>query len=118
MSRATSTSAPVTTVLADRHECQDCGKIVATHALDPIRHLHERVSEGEDMPSGQCPACGALCHPVAVTFSQRVKVGATAVQEWARIQDEPAIVALTSGELKRLLHVALRRADAFAATPT
>lgn len=44
--------------------CQNCGrKWLDGHLVNPIPHLHERVAAGEPMPSGECPTCGALCHP-------------------------------------------------------
>src|SRR5512142_2728652 len=49
---------------ATYHECWDCGSIWPTQGLAPIRDLSERVEEGEPIPSGECPECGALCHPV------------------------------------------------------
>lgn len=46
------------------NECQNCGLIVHDDELRPIRDLGQRVAAGEPMPSGECPACGALCQPV------------------------------------------------------
>ena len=46
------------------HECQNCGSLWATAQLQAIRHYWMRVEEGEPEPSGECPDCGALCHPV------------------------------------------------------
>src|SRR4029077_6424586 len=47
------------------HECQNCGKKFTEDKLaDYSGGFWERVSPGEIMPSGQCPSCGALCHPV------------------------------------------------------
>src|SRR3990167_1944713 len=45
-------------------ECQNCGKNRDADELHPIRDIHERVTAGEPMPAGECPDCGALCHPV------------------------------------------------------
>jgi hypothetical protein len=47
-----------------RYECQNCGKEWTKQELNEIaaRHLPERVSEGEPMPAGECPTCGANCH--------------------------------------------------------
>lgn len=44
--------------------CQNCGKTWDDSQLVEARRLWERVSPGEPMPSGECPACGALCHPI------------------------------------------------------
>ena len=48
--------------------CQNCGKVLGRSALIPfeqIKDLHERVGPGEVVPFGECPDCGALCHPVS-----------------------------------------------------
>lgn len=50
--------------LSEPHECQKCERWWAEADLDQVRHLSMRVSPGEPMPSGQCPECGAVCHPV------------------------------------------------------
>ena len=49
----------------DRSKCQNCGRIWKDSELHDIDRLHERVSPGEPMPSGECPVpdCGALCQP-------------------------------------------------------
>lgn len=45
--------------------CDDCrakwedDEVVPLHR---VRHLFERVDEGGPMPSGECPACGALTY--------------------------------------------------------
>jgi hypothetical protein len=46
-----------------KHECQDCGKKWDEAQLREVKHLLERVAPGEPMPSGECPECGAVCHP-------------------------------------------------------
>lgn len=48
------------------HQCQNCRKTFTSDQLrEDIPHYHERVAEGEEEPSGECPDCGALCHPVS-----------------------------------------------------
>ena len=32
--------------------------------VNPIPDLAQRALPGEPMPSGECPACGAVCQPV------------------------------------------------------
>jgi len=48
----------------EMHECANCGKQWPLEKLKEIKHLTERVAPGEIMPSGECPECGAVCHPV------------------------------------------------------
>lgn len=45
-------------------ECQNCGKVWPVARLDDIEDVHSRVGVGEPMPAGECPECGAVCHPV------------------------------------------------------
>jgi len=45
--------------------CENCEKVWQDSQLSAIEDVHERVAPGEPMPSGQCPECGAVCHPVA-----------------------------------------------------
>lgn len=49
---------------AELSECQNCGMRWAEDDLRVVRHLTMRVLPGEPMPSGECPECGAVCHPV------------------------------------------------------
>jgi hypothetical protein len=46
------------------HECQNCQTMWDKSVLNPIKDIGQRVAPGEPMPSGECPDCGALCHPV------------------------------------------------------
>lgn len=48
-------------------ECQDCGREWEEDDLYPVEDISERVAPGEPMPSGECPWCGAVCHPVEDT---------------------------------------------------
>lgn len=45
-------------------QCENCCEVWPDDGLDPIENLHERVAPGERMPSGECPDCGCLCHPI------------------------------------------------------
>jgi hypothetical protein len=47
-------------------ECQDCGKWFPQEDLDFIDDPTLRIEPDEPQPSGQCPDCGALCHPVTL----------------------------------------------------
>lgn len=44
-------------------ECQDCRRLIDDELVVPIPDLEQRVAPGEPMPSGECPHCGAVCHP-------------------------------------------------------
>jgi hypothetical protein len=44
-------------------ECQNCWGQWEYSELNPIKDIMERVAPGEPMPAGECPECGALCHP-------------------------------------------------------
>lgn len=49
------------------HRCDNCCAEYG-EGMDfgpEIPHFWERVSPGETMPSGECPACGSLCHPIS-----------------------------------------------------
>ena len=45
------------------HACQNCGRVWEADELLEIADLSARVAAGEPVPSGECPACGALCQP-------------------------------------------------------
>lgn len=51
----------------DMCACQNCSWTGPAEALKPVPEIGilERVAPGEPMPAGECPECGALCHPVA-----------------------------------------------------
>lgn len=44
------------------HQCQNCERTFTADQLREIQDFHERVAPGEEVPSGECPDCGALCH--------------------------------------------------------
>ena len=46
------------------HLCGDCRRKWWVKELKPIKDVLERVEPGESMPSGECPECHALCHPM------------------------------------------------------
>jgi hypothetical protein len=48
-----------------KHECQNCGKVWDASLLNDICDIGERIAVGEAVPSGECPICDALCHPVS-----------------------------------------------------
>lgn len=72
LSRAAGTKSAVHNVLMEKafsedgelHECGNCGAYWPFESLNDIHKLYERVQPGEIMPSGECPKCGSLCHPV------------------------------------------------------
>ena len=43
-------------------ECQNCSWYGLETELQPIKDLAERVEQGETVPAGECPKCGALAH--------------------------------------------------------
>ncbi|SRR6266700_33880 len=47
-----------------QNQCANCGRRWSESYLTEVKNLHQRVSPGEIMPSGECPVCGALCHPI------------------------------------------------------
>jgi hypothetical protein len=50
----------------DLSVCQNCETEWPTSILPAVQDITQRVSPGEPMPSGECPSCGAVCHPQAV----------------------------------------------------
>ena len=52
--------------------CQNCCQTWRDDQLAEITHgIWERVSPGELMPSGECPECGALCHPIKNALTEQ-----------------------------------------------
>lgn len=50
---------------ADLHSCANCEMLWKSEELEEITHgIWERVQPGEIMPSGECPNCTCLCHPI------------------------------------------------------
>lgn len=45
------------------YECQNCDRICIESELYPLANVLDRVAVGEPMPAGECPECGAVCHP-------------------------------------------------------
>lgn len=42
--------------------CANCDWTGAQSDTAEIRDFWSRVEPGEEMPAGECPECGALCH--------------------------------------------------------
>jgi len=66
-----------------KHLCQNCDKTWNDDEVEdfPEQHIHERVAPGEPMPSGECPDCGAACHPVKVKFNHAFHVAFEVISE-------------------------------------
>ena len=43
--------------------CGDCLQVWPDEQLEEIHNLTDRMEAGDTYPSGECPACGALCTP-------------------------------------------------------
>ncbi len=53
--------------------CQACNRLYVEGEMVPLeelKNLLERITPGEQVPSGECPDCGALCHIVDSPFLQ------------------------------------------------
>jgi hypothetical protein len=50
-------------VVESGHYCQNCEWRGPAAELKDIKDYDQRVAEGEPVPSGECPECGALCQP-------------------------------------------------------
>lgn len=60
----------------DMSKCQNCDLVWADSILiNPIPDLSMRVAPGEIMPSGECPACGAVCHTVKKSKKAKARQG-------------------------------------------
>jgi len=44
--------------------CQNCERVWNDDELFEVKDLTLRVAPGDPMRSGECPECGAVCHPV------------------------------------------------------
>jgi hypothetical protein len=43
-------------------QCDNCQRIFLDAELDEPSHLWERLDAGSEVPTGECPLCGALCY--------------------------------------------------------
>ncbi len=50
----------------ERCACIECNWRGSADALKAISHLTERIAEGETLPAGECPKCGALVNSAAL----------------------------------------------------
>jgi hypothetical protein len=46
----------------DKAICGNCRGIYDQESLLPIQDLEQRIAAGEEVPAGECPECGSLCH--------------------------------------------------------
>lgn len=54
------------------HRCDNCDIIWPGTELEPMPDFEQRVDPGNPCPSGECPACHALCYPVPAEADQPV----------------------------------------------
>ena len=54
-------------------KCDNCGKVSGEDDLNEIVRLYERVDAGDEMPAGECPACGALAYLVKPKKAKKAK---------------------------------------------
>jgi hypothetical protein len=80
---------PMLTEHQTRHRCQNCEQIWTTADLQTIKNFFQRVTAGEPCPSGECPACGALCQPISriEDRSEAIKIVADLV-EWSTMMGD------------------------------
>ena len=53
--------------------CENCGRVWKDDELKEVKDVFVRVLPGEPMPSGECPECGAVCHPVAPQGQKEIR---------------------------------------------
>jgi len=68
----------------------------------PVKDVLERVAPGEIMPAGECPECGAVCHPSKPEFPQLLpvffKFEATVVSEGCIWTDDLGARSMSEAE--------------------
>ena len=65
------------------HECDNCGAVWKAERLNEIKDYSQRVAGGEIAPSGECPSCGALCHPQEEPLSPELEaIASEAVEQY------------------------------------
>lgn len=65
-----------------KSQCQNCDAIHDDDDLDAIDDVFERVEVGSPMPSGECPECSCLCHPVLEIADALAFQGELVQLEW------------------------------------
>ncbi len=70
-----SVAAHIDPPIGEESLCQNCGWQGPDSSLKtPIPDIFQRVDPGEEMPSGECPDCGALCHIVNRTKKTSMRI--------------------------------------------
>ncbi len=81
------------------HRCQNCewaGEEDELKNAGNIPDFNERVAPGEPCPSGECPECGAVCHPVTPTNDGRT---------WPGLSDPSRIARLATRYVKAQIEI-------------
>lgn len=90
------------------HECQNCGRRLGGQQLRLVEDLSQRVAPGEPFPSGECPHCGALCHPVGTSGSQELARACSPPQAEERME---AYIKQTSSGLLLTIRTEAKHAE-------
>ena len=72
--------------IGEESRCQNCGWQGPDGSLKtPIPDIFQRVDPGEEMPSGECPDCGALCHIVNRTKKTSMRIAHNEDGYWLHV---------------------------------
>lgn len=64
-----------------KSKCDNCENIFRDEQLSSIEDFHIRVEPGNEVPSGECPDCGALCYIIREE-KPKAKVQSSVLDRW------------------------------------
>lgn len=105
----TNPAVPLVSQADEMTVCDNCSARRPEGDLNYIEDYHQRVAPGEIAPSGECPDCGALCHPEHAGTPEIVTVVRTGTAAAYVHGDSKAVV---EAALERIPHTARSEGNA------
>lgn len=66
--------------------CGSCDWTGTTEQTEMIRDIQERLYAGHEVPAGQCPHCGALCHLIRPDLRAALRLALAALNKARRFK--------------------------------
>ena len=100
------------TIKGNPHRCQNCDLLWAEEDIKPlgeVKDLLQRITPGEEVPSGECPECGHLTH--VLDLNPRIGMETAIIRLDSTIKTFSTKADQIIAEMKKKNHLEAKRLD-------